>query len=52
MDPLSLAQEEKWYENENQLNQTNGIADKNFTIEFEGRHIGGCGFHLIAVQRS
>jgi RimJ/RimL family protein N-acetyltransferase len=40
--PMSLAEEEKWYEAM--------LADssvRNFAIEFEGRHVGGCGFTRI-----
>jgi RimJ/RimL family protein N-acetyltransferase len=40
--PISLAAEEKWYERM--------LADStacNFAVEFDGQHIGGCGFHNI-----
>jgi RimJ/RimL family protein N-acetyltransferase len=37
--PLSLAQEERWYEN--MLQDT---TMRSFAIEFEGRHVGGAGF--------
>ena len=40
--PLSLAQEEKWYEG---MLQDRTV--RSFAIEFEGRHIGGCGFRDI-----
>jgi RimJ/RimL family protein N-acetyltransferase len=40
--PLSLAQEEAWYEW--QLAQEGSI---NFAVEFEGRHVGGAGFARI-----
>jgi RimJ/RimL family protein N-acetyltransferase len=40
--PFSLAQEEQWYE---QMLQDQ--KQRNFAIEFEGRHIGGAGFGNI-----
>jgi diamine N-acetyltransferase len=40
--PLSLAQEEKWYE---EMLQDPSV--RNFAVEFEGRHVGGAGFLRI-----
>lgn len=40
--PLSLAQEEKWYEDMLQDPRT-----KAYAVEFEGKHIGGAGFSDI-----
>jgi diamine N-acetyltransferase len=40
--PLSLAQEEQWYE---QMLQDQ--KQRNFAIEYEGQHIGGAGFANI-----
>jgi diamine N-acetyltransferase len=40
--PLSLAQEENWYE---EMLQDESV--RNFAVEFEGRHIGGAGFRGI-----
>jgi diamine N-acetyltransferase len=40
--PLSVAQEEKWYEG--MLQDPSIIA---FAIQFEGQHIGGAGFNRI-----
>lgn len=40
--PLSLAEEEKWYE---EMLQDPTV--RNFAIEFEGQHIGGAGFSYI-----
>lgn len=40
--PLSLAEEEHWYE---EMLQDPRV--RAFAIEFEGRHIGGAGFHNI-----
>ncbi len=37
--PYNLAQEQAWYQGQNQ--NPNNI---NFAMEFEGRHVGGCGF--------
>lgn len=43
--PLSLAQEEQWYENMLQARDT-----LNFAIEFDGQHVGGAGFCNINHQ--
>ncbi len=40
--PLSMAEEEEWYEE--QLKDNNQFI---FAIEFEGKHIGNCGFFDI-----
>jgi diamine N-acetyltransferase len=40
--PLSLAQEEQWYE---KMLQDPSVH--NFAIEYEGRHVGGAGFGRI-----
>ncbi len=40
--PLSLAQEEGWYEN---MLRDSSVC--NFAVEFEGQHIGGGGFSSI-----
>jgi UDP-4-amino-4,6-dideoxy-N-acetyl-beta-L-altrosamine N-acetyltransferase len=40
--PLSLAQEEQWYEQMLQDPETCAFA-----VDFEGQHIGGAGFHQI-----
>ena len=40
--PMSLAQEEQWYER--MLDDDSSI---NFAVELEGQHIGGCGFGNI-----
>ena len=40
--PLSLAQEEAWYEG-----QLQDPSVCNFAIEYEGRHIGGAGFSNV-----
>ncbi|MCL7451872.1 MAG: GNAT family N-acetyltransferase [Anaerolineae bacterium] len=40
--PLSLVEEEQWYEEMLQDPRT-----LNFSVEFEGRHIGGAGFNEI-----
>ena len=40
--PMSLAEEEKWYEG-----MLGDSSARNFAIEFEGRHVGGCGFGRI-----
>jgi RimJ/RimL family protein N-acetyltransferase len=43
--PLSLAQEEQWYENMLQARDT-----LNFAIEVDDEHVGGCGFANINHQ--
>jgi RimJ/RimL family protein N-acetyltransferase len=40
--PLSLTQEEQWYEG---MLQDSSV--RNFAVEYEGRHIGGAGFSHI-----
>jgi RimJ/RimL family protein N-acetyltransferase len=46
--PLSLAQEEKWYEG---MLQDPSVC--NFAVELEGQHIGGAGFsHIEQCNRS
>jgi diamine N-acetyltransferase len=40
--PLSLAEEEDWYE---KMLQDSSV--RNFAVEFEGRHVGGAGFGRI-----
>lgn len=40
--PLSLAQEEQWYEQ-----MLGDSSVQNFAVEFEGRHVGGAGFSKI-----
>lgn len=40
--PMSLAEEQKWYEA-----MLGDSSVRNFAVEFEGRHIGGCGFGRI-----
>jgi RimJ/RimL family protein N-acetyltransferase len=40
--PLSLAQEEEWYE---KMLQDSSVC--NFAVEFEGQHVGGGGFSNI-----
>lgn len=40
--PMSLPEEEKWYEQ-----MLDDASVRNFAIEFEGRHVGGCGFGCI-----
>jgi RimJ/RimL family protein N-acetyltransferase len=37
--PMSLAQEQAWYEGQAKHDDT-----LNFAVEYEGRHVGGCGF--------
>jgi diamine N-acetyltransferase len=37
--PFSLAAEERWFEE-----QLQDSSQRNFAIDLEGRHIGGCGF--------
>jgi len=41
-DPLSLAQEEQWYEA-----MLQDASVRNFAVEFEGQHVGGAGFSDI-----
>jgi len=40
--PMSLAEEEKWYEA-----MLSDSSVRNLAVEFEGRHVGGCGFGRI-----
>lgn len=44
--PLNLAQEEAWYERQNSERET-----INFAVEYEGQHIGGCGFINIDYRQ-
>lgn len=37
--PFNLAQEQSWYEHQN-----DDAGTVNFAVELEGKHIGGCGF--------
>jgi RimJ/RimL family protein N-acetyltransferase len=37
--PLSMAEEEQWYERSRQ-----DASTRDFAVVFEGRHVGGCGF--------
>jgi RimJ/RimL family protein N-acetyltransferase len=43
--PQNLAQEQAWYQRQNE-----NAASINFAIDFEGRHIGGCGFANIDAR--
>ena len=43
--PLSLEQEEQWYEG--MLQDSSACA---FSVEFEGQHIGGAGFNQIQTR--
>jgi RimJ/RimL family protein N-acetyltransferase len=40
--PMSLAQEERWYEN-----MLGNAAACNFAIEYQGRHVGGAGLEHV-----
>lgn len=43
--PFNLEQEVQWFEE-----QMNSKSTLNFAIEYEGQHIGGCGFNNINYQ--
>jgi RimJ/RimL family protein N-acetyltransferase len=43
--PLNLAQEQAWYQGQNE-----NAGSINFAIDFEGRHVGGCGFADIDAK--
>jgi RimJ/RimL family protein N-acetyltransferase len=43
--PQNLAQEQTWYERQNE-----NSSSVNFAIDFEGRHVGGCGFANIDAK--
>jgi RimJ/RimL family protein N-acetyltransferase len=43
--PMNLAQEEAWYQHQNESRD-----NMNFAVELEGRHIGGCGFAGIDAR--
>lgn len=45
--PMSLSQEEKWYE---EMLQDSSVV--NFAVEFEGEHVGGGGFCRIDGRNS
>jgi RimJ/RimL family protein N-acetyltransferase len=47
--PLSLAEEERWYED--QVVRAAGGRAINFAIEYEGRYIGNCGIKEIDHRR-
>jgi len=44
-EPMSLAQEQSWYQHQNESHNA-----MNFAIEFEGQHVGGCGFVSINTR--
>lgn len=44
-EPMSLAQEERWYES-----QIDSQDTKSYAVFFEGEHVGGAGYHRINMR--